>query len=160
MNSFSISRIHVCVTFLTRSVLKEKEEKKRRWRWRKKVKTEREGFILKRVNNAFQMERVRSLPVGSRSILPWCIRPPKVRSIYSFEERGHLYSRAYCDSPRIYFGGSNGSRQKGSISRWVNEILKLRSPALGYLCPCLKFYPFIVNLRKYPLQWMDNLIKV
>lgn len=129
MNSFSISRIHVCVTFLTRSVLKEKEEKKRRWRWRKKVKTEREGFILKRVNNAFQMERVRSLPVGSRSILPWCIRPPKVRSIYSFEERGHLYSRAYCDSPRIYFGGSNGSRQKGSISRWVNEILKLRSPS-------------------------------
>lgn len=88
----------------------------------KKIKTrrEKEGFILKRVNNAFQMERVRSLPVGSRSILPWCIRPPKVRSIYirSRRERGHLYSRAYCDSPRIYFEwGSNGSRQKGSISR-------------------------------------------
>lgn len=93
MNSFSLfSHIYKFFnevgSFLQRKrgekkVVKNKDEER-----------ERGGFILKRVNNAFQMERVRSLPVGSRSILPWCIGPPKVHSIYSLEERGHLYSRA------------------------------------------------------------------
>lgn len=78
----------MCVYNVFNEVSSEREEKME-VRKNKKIKTrrEKEGFILKRVNNAFQMERVRSLPVGSRSILPWCIRPPKVRSIYSFEER-------------------------------------------------------------------------